>query len=52
MSKKTKTDKKQPCKHCDGSGWQTGENEGFICDFCDNACCCETNRAKCCVHHG
>lgn len=37
-----------PCPHCDGNGWQT--DEGFICDFCDNACCCGINRLKCCVH--
>jgi hypothetical protein len=43
-------DTKPICTGCDGSGWQTEDNEGFICDVCDRACCCATNRAECCVH--
>lgn len=33
---------------CNNTGYQTGDNEGFICEVCDRACSCpETN---CLVH--
>jgi len=41
------------CEGCDGSGWQTGENEGCICDYCDVACVCVDkpyDNSECCVH--
>ena len=41
------------CAGCDGSGWQKGENEGFICDVCDRACVCRASRnPECLVHQG
>jgi hypothetical protein len=38
------------CKGCDGSGWQNGDNEGFICNYCDAACSCKDNPNTCLVH--
>jgi uncharacterized protein (DUF433 family) len=34
------------CNGCDGSGW----NNGFLCDFCDEACCCYIDDKKCLIH--
>jgi hypothetical protein len=39
------------CKGCDGSGWQSGNNEGFICNSCDAACSCKkTGKINCVIH--
>jgi hypothetical protein len=43
---------KKECNGCDGSGWQSGDNKGFICDFCDKACCCDIDPDECLVHRG
>ena len=39
---------------CNNTGWQSGDNEGFICDLCDRACVCdERGRApQCLIHQG
>lgn len=34
---------------CNNTGWQSGDNEGFICDVCDRACTCGV-KAPCFVH--
>src|SRR5574338_916106 len=38
---------------CNNTGWQEGENEGFICDVCDRACICgsDSTRNKNCLVH-
>lgn len=39
------------CKGCDGSGWQSGEKEGFLCNLCEGACSCKkTGRENCIIH--
>jgi hypothetical protein len=37
---------------CNNTGWQSGDNEGFICDLCDRACVCGGGFANptCLVH--
>lgn len=38
---------------CNNTGWQTGDNEGFICDLCDRACICDGYRDPLCpIHQG
>lgn len=38
---------------CNNTGWQTGDNEGFICDLCDRSCTCDEYRnPECPVHQG
>lgn len=39
---------------CHNTGWQNGDNEGFICNFCDRACVCNAanGTGMCYVHQG
>jgi ADP-ribose pyrophosphatase YjhB (NUDIX family) len=39
---------------CNNTGWQTGDNEGFICDYCGRACTCDKRGKdpRCYVHQG
>lgn len=37
---------------CENTGWQLGDNEGFICDVCDRACSCKNvDSYDCCLIH-
>lgn len=39
------------CRGCDGSGWQSGDKAGVLCDYCNAACpLCATDPSKCQTH--